>query len=93
VVRGLLNGPRGGVEFNGASSFGNNLLMEGVDMSFGENSASASDKAAGTEIGRAAGQPCLLGIKLCGSTEPDPPLHAATLPTPMRSRISSMRLA
>jgi hypothetical protein len=49
------NGLRGGIEFNGASAFGNNLLMDGVDMSFGENSASASDKAAGTEIGRAAG--------------------------------------
>src|SRR5438445_813949 len=49
------NGQRGGIEFNGASAFGNNLLMDGVDMSFGENSASASDKAAGTEVGRAAG--------------------------------------
>jgi hypothetical protein len=46
-----LAGLRGGIEFNGASAFGNNLLMDGVDMSFGENSASASDKAAGTEVG------------------------------------------
>jgi len=29
-------GQRGGVEFNGASAYGNNLLMDGVDMSFGE---------------------------------------------------------
>ena len=53
-------GQRGGVEFNGASAYGNNLLMDGVDMSFGEVSASASDKAAGTEanatVGRFAGQ-------------------------------------
>ena len=49
------NGQRGGIEFNGASAFGNNLLMDGVDMSFGETSASPSDKAAGTEVGRAAG--------------------------------------
>ena len=54
------NGQRGGVEFNGASAYGNNLLMDGVDMTFGEVSASASDKAAGTEanatVGRFAGQ-------------------------------------
>src|SRR2546422_421080 len=56
------NGQRGGIEFNGASAFGNNLLMDGVDMSFGENSASASDKAAGTEVGRAAGQATGNGI-------------------------------
>jgi hypothetical protein len=49
------NGQRGGIEFNGASAFGNNLLMDGVDMTFGETSASPSDKAAGTEVGRAAG--------------------------------------
>jgi len=48
-------GQRGGIEFNGASGFGNNLLIDGVDMTFGENSGSASDKAAGTETGRAAG--------------------------------------
>ena len=56
------NGQRGGIEFNGASAFGNNLLMDGVDMSFGENSASASDKAAGTEVGRAAGNATGNGI-------------------------------
>jgi hypothetical protein len=50
------NGQRGGIEFNGASAFGNNLLMDGVDMSFGENSASASDKAAGTEANAASGR-------------------------------------
>jgi hypothetical protein len=48
-------GQRGGMEFNGASGFGNNLLIDGVDMTFGENSGSASDKSAGTETGRAAG--------------------------------------
>lgn len=56
------NGQRGGIEFNGASAYGNNLLMDGVDMSFGENSASASDKAAGTEVGRAAGNATGNGI-------------------------------
>jgi hypothetical protein len=53
------NGQRGGIEFNGASAYGNNLLMDGVDMSFGEVSATPSDKAAGTEanatVGRIAG--------------------------------------
>jgi hypothetical protein len=29
-------GGRGGIEFHGATSFGNNLLMDGVDMSLGE---------------------------------------------------------
>ena len=56
------DGQRGGIEFNGASAYGNNLLMDGVDMSFGENSASASDKAAGTEVGRAAGNATGNGI-------------------------------
>src|SRR5579872_781033 len=56
------NGQRGGIEFNGASAYGNNLLLDGVDMSFGENSASASDKAAGTEVGRAAGNATGNGI-------------------------------
>lgn len=40
-------GGRGGIEFNGSPAFGNNLLMDGVDMSFGENNA-AGDTAAGT---------------------------------------------
>ncbi len=55
-------GQRGGIEFNGSSGFGNNLLMDGVDMTFGENSGSASDKAAGTETGRAAGNATGNGI-------------------------------
>jgi hypothetical protein len=33
-------GQRGGIEFNGSSGFGNNLLIDGVDMTFGENSPS-----------------------------------------------------
>jgi outer membrane receptor protein involved in Fe transport len=50
---GVVNAPsssvggRGGIEFNGSPAFGNNLLMDGVDMSFGENNA-AGDTAAGT---------------------------------------------
>ncbi|MBC8166224.1 MAG: TonB-dependent receptor, partial [Bryobacteraceae bacterium] len=42
---GVLNTPpgsvggRGGIEFNGSPSYGNNLLLDGVDMSFGENHA------------------------------------------------------
>lgn len=52
-------GQRGGMEFNGASAYGNNLLMDGVDMTFGENSAPASDKAAGSQArpsGNAVGE-------------------------------------
>jgi outer membrane receptor for ferrienterochelin and colicin len=39
---------RGGIEFHGSPSFGNNLMMDGVDMTFGENNAVAGDSAAGT---------------------------------------------
>lgn len=50
---GVVNSPsssvggRGGIEFNGSPAFGNNLLLDGVDMSFGENNG-AGDTAAGT---------------------------------------------
>lgn len=50
---GVLNAPpgiaggRGGIEFNGSPSYGNSLLLDGVDMSFGENNA-LGDTAAGT---------------------------------------------
>jgi len=40
-------GGRGGIEFNGSPAFGNNLLMDGVDMSFIENNSAAGDQAAG----------------------------------------------
>ena len=40
-------GGRGGLEFNGASAFSNNLLLDGVDMTFGENQAAANDQAGG----------------------------------------------
>ncbi len=41
------NGGRGGVQFNGSTSWGNNLLLDGVDMSFGEVNGVPSDKSAG----------------------------------------------
>lgn len=40
-------GGRGGIEFNGSPAFGNNMLLDGVDMSFGENNG-LGDTAAGT---------------------------------------------
>lgn len=40
-------GNRGGIQFNGSSALGNNLLLDGVDMSFGEVNGTASDKSAG----------------------------------------------
>lgn len=40
-------GNRGGMEFNGSSGFGTNLMLDGVDMSFGEYSSPANDTAAG----------------------------------------------
>lgn len=40
-------GGRGGVEFNGSPALGNNFLLDGVDMSFGEVN-SLGDTAAGT---------------------------------------------
>ena len=45
-------GGRGGIEFNGSPAFGNNLLLDGVDMSFGENNG-LGDTAAGTGGGGA----------------------------------------
>lgn len=44
-------GGRGGIEFHGSSSLGNNLLMDGVDMSFGEVNGSANDSSAGVSGG------------------------------------------
>ena len=44
-------GGRGGIEFNGSPSFGNNLMMDGIDMSFGEsNSAGAAAGLSGNGI-------------------------------------------
>jgi hypothetical protein len=40
-------GARGGMEFNGSSALGNNLMLDGVDMSFGEANGTASDQSAG----------------------------------------------
>ncbi len=44
-------GARNGIEFNGSSALGNNLLLDGVDMSFGEVNGSASDASAGAGQG------------------------------------------
>lgn len=50
---GVMNSPpgaagdRGGIEFNGSSGLGNNLLLDGVDMTFGEYPSAATDVAAG----------------------------------------------
>jgi hypothetical protein len=41
-------GGRGGMEFSGSSAFGNNLMLDGIDMTFGETQASASDSGAGS---------------------------------------------
>jgi len=41
-------GGRGGMEFSGSSAFGNNLMLDGIDMTFGETQASASDAGAGS---------------------------------------------
>ena len=40
-------GGRGGVEFHGSAALANNLLLDGVDMTFGEINGSASDASAG----------------------------------------------
>lgn len=50
---GVINNPasaaggRNGIEFHGSTALGNNLLLDGVDMSFGEVNGSASDASAG----------------------------------------------
>jgi len=54
---GVVNAPasatggRGGIEFNGSPALGNNLMLDGVDMSFGENNGAASDASAGASGG------------------------------------------
>jgi Carboxypeptidase regulatory-like domain/TonB-dependent Receptor Plug Domain len=40
-------GARGGMSFNGSPGYGNQLLLDGVDMSFGEISSAPTDQAAG----------------------------------------------
>lgn len=50
---GVVNSPssgaggRGGIEFHGSSALGNNLLLDGVDMSFGEENGAANFASAG----------------------------------------------
>jgi len=50
---GVVNAPasgtggRGGIEFHGSSALGNNLLLDGVDMSFGEENGAANFASAG----------------------------------------------
>jgi hypothetical protein len=41
-------GGNGGIEFNGAASFSNNLMLDGIDMTFVENGAAANYAAAGS---------------------------------------------
>ena len=54
---GVVNSPssstggRGGIEFNGSPALGNNLMLDGVDMSFGESNGAASDTSAGASGG------------------------------------------
>ena len=54
---GVVNSPgssaggRGGIEFNGSPALGNNLLLDGVDMSFGEVNGTASDASGGASGG------------------------------------------
>ena len=40
-------GGRGGIEFNGAPAFGNNLMMDGIDTSFGEHNGPGQDTGLG----------------------------------------------
>ena len=41
-------GGRGGFELNGGYSYGNNILMDGVDASFGEVNGTANDRSGGS---------------------------------------------
>lgn len=40
-------GGRGGIEFHGSTALGNAIVLDGVDLSFGEVNSTASDRAAG----------------------------------------------
>jgi Carboxypeptidase regulatory-like domain/TonB dependent receptor len=41
-------GGRGGFELNGGYTYGNNILVDGVDASFGESNGTANDRSAGS---------------------------------------------
>lgn len=41
-------GGRGGFELNGGYTYGNSILVDGVDASFGENNGTANDRSAGS---------------------------------------------
>jgi len=74
---GVVNAPsnavgnRGGIESNGSSSFGNNLVLDGIDMSFGENQDAASDKSGGAGGGSVQGkaEAAKSGARLCRGSE------------------------
>ena len=40
-------GARGGMQFNGSPGYGNQLLLDGVDMTFGEITSAPTDQAGG----------------------------------------------
>ena len=56
-------GARGGMSFNGSPAYGNQLLLDGVDMSFGEVSSAPTDQAAG------AGTSLIGGVSVAAISE------------------------
>lgn len=56
-------GGRGGMQFNGSPGYGNQILLDGVDMSFGEISSAPTDQAGG------AGTSLMGGVSLAAISE------------------------
>ena len=56
-------GSRGGMSFNGSPGYGNQLLLDGVDMSFGEVSSAPTDQAGG------AGTSLIGGVSVAAISE------------------------
>jgi hypothetical protein len=56
-------GARGGMSFNGSPGYGNQLFLDGVDMSFGEIDSSGTDQAAG------AGTSLIGGVSIAAISE------------------------
>ena len=56
-------GARGGMSFNGSPGYGNQLLLDGVDMTFGEISSAPTDQAAG------AGTSLIGGVSVAAVSE------------------------
>lgn len=63
-------GNRGGMQFNGSPAYGNELLLDGVDMTFGEISSAPIDQAGGAGTSLIGGTPisAIAEVKISSSS-------------------------